>query len=145
MNDTVFRTLSAPPEPSVEPTPPVVLTDAGNRDVALTGDEIKQESPLDMWELQNGKYGAEYLGIKEISKQFPYNAQFSILDKYIKSELEERGYDKTPEHWQDVLAEIEGEIQTSKLNAIDRLKKLSNYVRILQKLNAVKKMKEQFR
>lgn len=148
MPDNVFRhAVEAPVASETAPGEAlaVEIPDAGNRDIALTGDEINQSSPLEEWEIKNGKYGAEYLGIKEVVKEFPYNADFSVVDKYIKGELEERGYDKTPKAWQDILAEIENDIQSSKLSAIDRLKKLSSYVKVLQKLKAAKKMKDNFK
>lgn len=143
---TVFREASTTQETAPQEVKPVELTDDGSHDTALsTEPELSVESELEKWEVQNGKYGHEYLGIKEISKEFPYNAQFSQLDKYIKAEMEERGYDKTPKAWQDILAEIEGEIGSSKLDAIKRLGKLTNYIKVLQKFKAAKKMKESFR
>ena len=95
------------------------------------------ENTLENWEVQNGKYGLAYLGIKEIGKTFPLNAQFSIIDKYIKGEMEANGYDKTPAKWQEILSELETEIGSSKLNAYERLKKLSAFVNIIKKQKAL--------
>jgi len=148
MESNVFRT--AQPEPSVASETassevlPVELKDDGNRDKAIVGGEEIKENSLEKWEIENGKYGAEYLGIKETIKEFPYNAQFSQLDKYIKGEMEERGYDKTPKAWQDILEEIENEIDSSKLNAIERLKRVTNYIKVLQKIRELKKKKDSY-
>lgn len=97
---------------------------------------------LDDWEITNGKYGLDYMGIKEIGKTFPLNAQFGIIDKFIKSEIEERGYDKTTSKWQEILKEIEDEIGSSRLNSYERLKKISSFVNILKKQKELKKKKE---
>ena len=121
------------------------LTDSGNREEAVTSEpEFKPQDTLDMWEKNNGQYGLEYLGIKEIAKDFTQKMQFSTLDKYIKAEMDERGYDKTPKNWQDILGEIENEIGSKGLSAYDRLKKLNNYVKVLQKFKAAKKLKESY-
>lgn len=103
-----------------------------------------EASELDNWEIQHGKYGAEYLGIKEIVKEFPMKAQFGELDKYIKDELSERGYDKTPEAWQNILKELETEIGSDKLNAIERLKKLSGYIKTLKRLKEATNLKNKY-
>lgn len=144
--DTTFR--EAPKEQPTPPqeTKPLELTDAGNRDKAVSErPDLSNESELDKWEMQNGKYGLEYLGIKEIAKEFPYSADFSVLDNYIKESLKERGYDKTPDRWQDILREIEDEIGTKNLNAIDRLKRLSQYVKVAKKMNELKKLKDSYK
>lgn len=146
MLDTTFRTASQEPETTPYEPEKVELTDAGNRDKAVSErPDLSTESELDKWEIQNGKYGLEYLGIKEIAKEFPYNADFSILDNYIKESLQERGYDKTPGRWQEVLNEIENEIGSKDLNAIERLKRLTQYVKVAKKINDLKKQKESFR
>lgn len=144
--DTTFRTASQEPEVAPQEPVKVELTDSGNRDKAISErPDLSTESELDRWEIQNGKYGLEYLGIKEIAKEFPYSADFSVLDNYIKESLKERGYDKTPERWQDVLREIEDEIGTKNLNAIDRLKRLSQYVKVAKKMNELKKLKDSYK
>jgi len=148
MESNVFRARqsesSQEPETAPSEVLPADLKDDGNRDKAITGEPELKENSLEKWEISNGKYGAEYLGIKETIKEFPYNAQFSQIDKYIKAEMEERGYDKTPKAWQDILAEIEGEIKSSKLNAIERLKKVTNYIKVLQKMRELKKKRESY-
>jgi hypothetical protein len=105
---------------------------------------MNQTSPLEKWEIQHGKYGLEYLGIKEVGKEFPYNAQFSVVDKYIKEEIKSRGYDLTPEKWQEILAEIESEIGTGKLDALERLKKLRGYIDVVRKYRKAKELKERY-
>lgn len=104
--------------------------------------EVASDS-LEAWELNNGKYGLSYLGIKEIGKTFPISMHFSQIDKYIKAEIAERGLDATPKTWQDILAEIEGEIGKEK-DSYKRLQKLSDYLKVLSKLKNLKKLKEKY-
>ena len=100
---------------------------------------------LENWEIENGKYGMAYFGIKEIGKTFPLNAQFGIVDKYIKAELEERGYDKSPAKWQEILKELEDEAGSTKLNSYERLKKLASLVNIIKKQKALKAKRELYK
>jgi hypothetical protein len=86
----------------------------------------------------------DYLGIKNIGDTFPLKMHFGVLDKFIKSEIAERGYDATPESWQNVLKELEGELKTNKLDAYKRLEKLSNYIKVLNRLKALKKLKDSY-
>jgi len=97
---------------------------------------------LDNWELNNGKYGLSFLGIKEIGKTFPVSAQFGVIDKYIKGEMEANGYDKTPEKWQEILKELETEIGSEKLNVYERLKKLVSLIGIIKKQNSLKEKRK---
>jgi hypothetical protein len=98
---------------------------------------------LDKWETANGKYGLEYLGIKEISKEFPIKMQFQMIDKYIKEEMGD--YDKTPQRWQDILKSLEAELGTDKMNAVERLKKLAGYIRVLNNFKKAKAQKELYK
>lgn len=105
----------------------------------------KEMSQLDQWETENGKYGADFFGIKEIVKTFPLSVQFGAVDGYIKAEIQERGWEKTTENYQKILSEIEGEIRTSRLETYARLKRLSEYVAVMKKMSELKKKKESFR
>jgi hypothetical protein len=143
-----FRTREIETEMPEIKNPPVETRNvvSGVEDEAVGENfEESQESELEKWEIQNGKYGLEYLGIKEISKEFPLKAQFGILDNYIKSELKERGYDQTPTSWQDILKELETEIGSEKLNVYERLKKLSSLVNIIKKQKELKKKRELYK
>lgn len=120
-----------------------VVNDTEHRGITSGGD-FNESNPLENWEIQNGKYGLEYLGIKEIAKEFPLKMQFGEVDKYIKAEIRARGYDITPESWQKILSEMETEIGSSKLNAYERMKKLSEFVRIVKRFDEIKKKKAAF-
>lgn len=100
-------------------------------------------SNLENWEIQNGKYGLEYMGIKNIADTFPLKMQFGMVDKYIREEMEERGVDKTPANWQSILKEIEDEIGIEK-NAYKRMERLSNYIKVVNRMKALKKLKEKY-
>jgi hypothetical protein len=144
-----FRTR----EPEATTTPEIEVAPTETRNV-VSGVEDKsisenfepqETSELDKWEIQNGKYGLDYLGIKEISKEFPLKMQFPYIDNFIKSEMKERGIDLTPENWQNILAELETEANTDKKNSFERLNKLYNYLKTLKKFREIKAKKEAFK
>ncbi len=105
-------------------------------------EEIKKPSPLEEWEIKNGKYGLEFFNIKEIAGEFPLKMQFSVVDKYIKGLLQDG--EMTPGRYQEAIDNIEKEIGSSKLGVYERLKKLADYVRIVGKMDELKKKREQF-
>lgn len=106
-------------------------------------EEIKKPSPLEEWEIKNGKYGLEFFNIKEIAGEFPLKVQFSAVDKYIKGLLQEEGH-ITPQRYQETIDAIEKEIGSSKLGVYERMKKLADYVRIVGKMDELKKKREAF-
>lgn len=104
-----------------------------------------RESALERWETENGKYGVELFGIKEVVKEFPYGMQFGALDNYIKNELKERGLDPSQKAYQDILAELEEETGTKGAEVLSKMKKLFDYIQIVKKYNEIRKKKESFR
>ena len=105
-------------------------------------EEVEKPSPLEEWEIKNGKYGLEFFNIKEIAGEFPLKMQFSVVDKYIKGLLQDG--EMTPGRYQEAIDNIEKEIGSSKLGVYERLKKLADYVRIVGKMDELKKKREQF-
>lgn len=105
-------------------------------------EEIQKPSPLEEWEIEHGKYGLEFFNIKEIAGEFPLKMQFSVVDKYIKGLLQDG--EMTPGRYQEAIDNIEKEIGSSKLGVYERLKKLADYVRIVGKMDELKKKREQF-
>ena len=142
MTDSTFREAQTA-QTSQEPETPAEVTGVV-ADPENTPKDVNRGDTLEHWELQNGKYGLSYLGIQNIGDTFPLKMQFGQLDKYIKAEIAERGLDATPESWQNILKEIEDEIGTDK-NAYKRLEKLSNYLKVLNKIKALKKLQEKYK
>lgn len=105
-------------------------------------EEVEKPSPLEEWEIEHGKYGLEFFNIKEIAGEFPLKMQFSVVDKYIKGLLQDG--EMTPGRYQEAIDNIEKEIGSSKLGVYERLKKLADYVRIVGKMDELKKKREQF-
>lgn len=130
-------------KPESAPEKPAEVTGIVDKPEEL--DIVAESNDLENWEMQNGKYGLAFLGIKEIGKTFPLNAQFGVLDKYIKGEMEEKGYDKTPAKWQEILKELEDEVGSEKLNSYERLKKLVSLINIIKKQKALKAKRELYR
>lgn len=107
-------------------------------------DETEKVSEIEKWEIEHGKYGIEYLGIKELAGEFPIKAQFGIVDNYIKAEMKRLGYD-TPGRYQEILDGLEDEIGSRKKSAYERVKKLSEYVKVIKKLADLEEKKKMFR
>jgi len=147
--DEVFKTrvVEAPQEPEIAPQgaqPAKSDKLAGNEDKA--SDELTQEEHnLDIWEgLKRTKYVTEFFGVKEYEGEFNIKMQTSAIDKFIRAELEERGYEKNTENWEKVLSEIETEIGSDRLELFKRLTKLVGYINAVNRLKKAKALKEKY-
>lgn len=147
ITETPFRVRTESPvspeieAPAVE-TKNVVSEDTGKE----IGDNFEEKSnDLEDWEVSNGKYGLEYLSIKEIAKEFPVKMQFPFVDSYIKEEMKTRGLDSTRENWQKILSELETESNTDKKDSFKRIAKLYEFIKTLRKFKALKDKKESFK
>lgn len=145
-----FRTRTEPSESTESPKieAPAVETKGlvSDKDGEAVGENFEpKRDALEDWEIRNGKYGLEYMGIKEIAKEFPAKMQFPYIDNFIKSEIKERGLDSTPENWQKILAEIEEEAGIDKKNSYERLKRLFDYIKLYNKFKTTKELKEKFK
>lgn len=144
--DPVFRKIETEAEvsPVEERETPNLIE--GREDGALQDvdavEEIKKPSPLEEWEIKNGKYGLDFFDIKEIAGEFPLKVHFAEVDKYIKGLLEKDG-NLTPGRYQEALDAIEKEIGSSKLGVYERLKKLADYVKIVKKMDDLSERKRQ--
>ncbi len=144
----VFRTreTTEPTEPTeeriIEPTETTGIVE-DKEDISIKTEPVKHDQLTD-WETKNGKYGLEIFNIKEIANEFPLKVNFSIIDKYIKSEIETRNYENNTENYQKILEEIESEIDTSRLESFSRLKRIAEYIKVLNKLYEAKKLKEKY-
>ena len=147
MNREIFRTREIPietkPIETTQPKETEGLVEKGE-ELSIKSNPPKHDQLTD-WETENGKYGLEIFNIKEIANEFPLKVNFSIIDKYIKSEIESRNYEKNTENYQKILEEIESEIDTTRLESFTRLQKLASYIKVLNKLNEAKKLKEKYR
>lgn len=118
-----------------------VVTD---KDVPQTK-EAQDFGKLEIWECENKKkYVHEYFGVHNTSHEFTVKMPTAEIDKFIREQLDERGYEKTTKNYKEILAEIEQEIGSDKLELFKRFNKLTGYIRILRKLYATKKMKEKY-
>ena len=126
----------------LEPTETVGIVE-DKEDISIKTEPVKHDQLTD-WETKNGKYGLEIFNIKEISNEFPLKVNFSIIDKYIKSEIETRNYEKNTNNYQKILEEIESEIDTSRLESFSRLQRIAEYIKVLNKLYEAKKLKEKY-
>lgn len=68
----------------------------------------------------------------------------SEIDKFVRAEMEERGFEKTIDNYQEVLREIEEEIGSSRLELFKRFTKLTGYIRAMAKFRKAKALKEKY-
>lgn len=137
--EKVEATSEAAPQPKVEyennPLSP--------EDKPL-GDEKLIES-LEIWEGENKKkYVNEYFNTHNIAHEFVWKMPTSEIDKFVRSELESKEYEKTTENYKSILAEIEKEIGSDKLELSKRLQKIVGYIRAMQKLYKARALREKY-
>lgn len=145
----VFKTRVEPTvTPETVPQAPLeVKTDnlAGNE--SKTQDEaLSEEKTLDIWEgLNRRKYGEDYFDIRNIAHEFPLKAQLGFIDKWIKSEIESKGYEKNIENYQKIISEIETELGTSPFDPYKRLQKIFSYLQVVKKISELNSRKEKYK
>ncbi len=127
----------------VEPETPVVLSENKNGDsLKDTGTEA---SELEVWETENRrKYSVDYFDAKSLSADFNTKMLLSRVDKFIKSELESKEYAKTTENYRSLLNEIESYLGSSRMELYTRLNRITSYIDVINKENALKKLKESY-
>jgi len=111
---------------------------------AKTGNEATPtEKRLDLWELNKGhKYAEEYFGFRElIAGDFKLKMDVSKIDKYLKEEMAEKGYDFTIETYQQILGQMEATLNSKILNPRLRLQKINNWINALKKISQAEKLK----
>ena len=141
------RVVESPVEPETAPQTPQPLESdelAGNETKA-SEPLTKEEHNLDIWEgLNRTKFVVDYFGVKEYADEFGLKMQTATIDKFIKGELEKRGYEKNIENYKSILQEIENEIGSSRLELFARIKKITGYASALARLYKAKLLKESF-
>jgi hypothetical protein len=148
VNEIFKSRVESPQEPEIAPQAPQPL-----KSDELTGLEKKAQEPstkeeerLEIWEgLHSRKFVTEYFDIGNIDGEFNLKMDTSVIDKYIKSELETRKYDKNIDNWKSILAEIEKEIGSDRMETFSRIKKIVGYIKVVQKINEFKKKKELYK
>lgn len=144
----VFKTRTeSTEEPEIAPQAPRPLESD-----ELAGNETKASEPLsaeekkvEIWEgMHNRKFVTEYFNIGNIEGEFGLKMQTATIDKYIKQEIENKGYEKNIENYEKVLREIENEIGSSNLELFKRISKITNYIHALNRLYKAKALKDSY-
>ena len=148
-DDQVFRRkLEEAPVPETPTAPKEMVNDdiTGATKAFEESDEPRERvNALENWEMRNGiKYGIELFQIKDVMSEFTVKMDFSVVDKYIRDEIVKNGYDPSPQKWQEILEGLENDLGTGDLDAFERLKKLSSYVKILRKYSDISEKKKAF-
>jgi len=117
----------------------------GNENKA-SDDLSQEEKKLDIWEgLKNKRYIDEIFDTHNTKDEFTIKMPTSEIDKFIRTELEKRGYEKTTENYKRILEEMETEIGSSHLELFKRFTKITGYIRALSKLYKARELRDKYR
>jgi len=141
------RVVESPQEPEMAPQgPKPIPSDAIPPGAEKASDpSTPEEKKLDIWEgLNRTKYVNEFFNIKEYAEEFGLKMQTAAIDKYVRSELEKRSWEKNTDNWEKVLGEIEEEIGSGRMELFSRISKITGYVRAINRLYKAKELKEKY-
>lgn len=144
-NQQVFRERQVG-QPETEQKQPLVEYESKplSSEDKLLSDENPIES-LEIWEGERKKkYVNEYFNTHNIAHEFVWKMPTSEIDKFVRSELESREYEKTTKNYKKILSEIETEIGSENLELSKRLHKIVGYIRAMQKLYKARALREKY-
>lgn len=143
----VFREAIVP-EPEPVPSPPQKQRPSDELEgfeTPLQTPEGPEDRNLEIWEgLHRRKYVEDYFNVREISSEFMVKMPIAEINKYMVAELQSRDMAVTIDNYKTVLAEIEQEIGSDKLELFKRFHKLTGYIRAVNRLNKAKELKEKY-
>lgn len=140
MSEEVFRERVA-----AEPTPTLDKpVDKGDEKSYAVGRETETttefKTNLEAWETESRKkYVNEYFDTHNLSADFSAKMLLATIDKFVRSEMEERKYAKTVDNYKEILREVETEIGSDRLELFERFKKLTGYIKAMGRLKDIKK------
>lgn len=109
----------------------------------MQDEPTEDEKDIDVWEgLNRRKFVTDYFNTEQFEHEFGVKMQTSKIDKYIKAELSKREFSKTTDNYKSILAEIESEIGSSRMETFSRLKKIVGYIQVINKMNSLKEKKK---
>jgi len=143
----VFKTKTEPQvEAKIKPSPQRELPNDEARGNKASDPLDAEQHKLDIWEFEHKhKYGEDLFDIKNTSHEFPLKAHFGFVDKFIKAELELRGWEKNTQNYEKILTEFETEAGTTNLETYRRLERLFQYLTVVGKYRTLREKKEAFR
>lgn len=139
------RTVEVPVEPQEAPqsTKPIPADELKGFEDKMQDEATKDEKVLEIWEgMHRRKYATEYFNLGNIDGEFNLKMDTSIIDKYIKGELENKKYEKNVDNWKSILQEIETSIGSERMEVFTRIKKIVGYIRVMNKFNKAKEAKK---
>jgi hypothetical protein len=107
------------------------------------GDVVER---IDVYETERGhKYAEDFFGIRELcAGDWKTRMDMSRIDKYVKNEIQTKGYDSTITLYKNIINDLEERIGSKNLPATKRLQKLVTYIGILQKVDRATALKRRF-
>jgi hypothetical protein len=146
--EEVFKTrVEAPQTPEIAPPAPLSLKsdELAGDEVKMQDEQIMDEKTLEIWEgLHRRKYATEYFDLGNIDGEFNLKMDTSIIDKFVKGELDSKEYEKNTENWKKILQDIETEIGSERMELFSRIKRIVGYIRVVNKYRQAKLLKEKF-
>jgi len=149
-DSTIFRhkVVETPPENTQESGLSKPLPVDIGRGIQPT-DKLSEDEPienLELWEGEkNKKYVNEYFNTHNIAHEFVWKMPLAQIDKYVREEMEARGYENTVSNYRDLISEIEEEIGTQKLQLQKRLHRIAQYIQVTRKYNALREKREAYK
>ena len=133
----VFRERITQPEPEPVAEPIKEEGEELNPDDKPLKDKGDTIVDLEVWEGENKKkYVNEYFGTHNISHEFMVKMPTAEIDKFVRSEMERKGFEMTLANYHLVIGELEDAIGSKNLQLLKRFKNLTTYIRWLNKKRA---------
>lgn len=144
--ETIFRerVTEEPVTPVIQEVPeekgaPLDPNVAGLKDVGDTIDSLA------IWESEKGKrFIDEVFNTHITGSEFLIKMPTSEIDKYIRGELDERGFEKTTKNYREILQDIERQIGSDKLSLMKRFTKITGYIRIINKIKKARELQKKY-
>ena len=101
---------------------------------------------LEIYETEKGhKFAEKYFNVRNIvAEDRIMRMNIGQIDKHIKNLIEEKGMEKTIDNYAHLIHLIESEIGSERLETYKRIQKIIGYIKVLNKLNKIKELKEKY-
>ncbi|HHE45925.1 MAG TPA: hypothetical protein ENL05_01060 [Candidatus Moranbacteria bacterium] len=141
---SVFREKVEPKEetePEKKETPDVIDKTDG-----LKPTEDKEPNDLEVYETEKGhKFAEKYFDVRNVvAGDKIVRMEIGMIDKYIKNEIKKKGLANTVDNYSHLIHLIEAELGSERLETYKRIKKIIGYIKVLDKFNKLKELKENY-
>ncbi len=106
----------------------------------------KDPEKIELYETEKGhKFAEKYFDVRNVAAGDKIiKMHIGYIDRYIKRLIEKKGLAKTIDNYAHLINEIESEIGSSRLETYKRIQKIIGYIKIMEKFNKIKELKEKY-